>query len=303
MITLKQITYALAVEKTLHFKQAAQHCSVSQSALSMAITEMEKQLGFQVFERDNKKVLVTPIGRECLEKAHKIKVQLDDLQQLGQSLKEPLSHPMSLGIIPTISPYLLPRALAEVYESYPDFRLRIVEEQSQLLVQQVRNGELDTAILAFPFNIEGLLAFEFMSEDFFWITHRSDPLALKREISSDEIQSGHLMLLKEGHCLKDHALAACQLVANETDTSLVSNSLNTLVQMVAGRLGTTLAPAMALEQLLTENSELKAVHLSEPGPHRRIGFITRPNYPGVKNIELLMQIFQRGGSNAQSLSG
>jgi len=293
MISLKQITYILAVAKTLHFKRAAELCSVSQSALSTAISEMEKQLGFQIFERDNKKVLVTPIGAQCLEKARDIKIQMDDLYQLGQALKLPFSYPMSLGIIPTIGPYLLPKVLPSVRHQYPDFHLRIIEDQSHELVNKVRNGELDTAVLALPFDIDGLLAFEFWQEDFYWITHRDDQLAAQKEITSAELKRSRLMLLRDGHCLKEHALAACKLPSNETDTTLAATSLNTLVQMVAGRIGTTLVPAMALDQLLSDNSELRAAHLNEPGPHRKIAFITRPNYPGVKNIELLIKMFRQ----------
>jgi len=293
MITLKQINYILAVEKTLHFRKAAERCSVSQSALSTAVTEMEKQLGFHIFERDNKKVLVTSMGEQCLKKAHKIKIQMDDLYQLGQTLTGPLSYPMSIGIIPTIGPYLLPNVLPEVRHNYPDFQLRIIEEQSQVLVQKVINGELDTAILALPFNIEGLLAFEFWREDFYLIAHHDDSIVQQQELTSAKLKRTRMMLLKDGHCLKDHALAACKLPMSEIDTSLAATSLNTLVQMVAGRMGTTLVPAMALKQLLSGNLELKAAHLKEPGPHRRIAFIIRPNYPGMKNIELLMQMFRQ----------
>lgn len=291
MISLKQITYSLAVAKTLHFKKAAELCSVSQSALSTAITEMEKQLGFQIFERDNKKVLITPVGAECLKRAQSIKQQMDELYQLGQALKAPLSYPMTLGIIPTIGPYLLPKVLPDVRQQYPDFQLRITEEQSHVLVEKVKNGELDTAILALPFDIDGLLTFEFWEEDFYWVTHRDEPLAQQAEITSNELKQTRLMLLKDGHCLKEHALAACKLPSSETDTSLASTSLNLLVQMVAGHMGTTLVPELALDQLVTGNPELKMSHLNEPGPHRRIAFIVRPNYAGVKNIELLMKIF------------
>ena len=292
MISLKQINYILAVEKTLHFKKAAELCSVSQSALSTAITEMEKQLGFQIFERDNKKVLITSVGAECLQKAHRIKIQMDDLYQLGQALKAPLSYPMSLGIIPTIGPYLLPKVLPGVRQEYPEFQLRIIEEQSHTLVNKVKNGELDTAILALPFDIEGLLAFEFWAEDFYWVTHRDDQLAQRTEITSSELEQSRLMLLKDGHCLKEHALAACKLPPSKTDAMLASTSLNMLVQMVAGRMGTTLVPEMALDQLISGNAELKATHLNEPGPHRKIAFITRPNYPAVNNIELLIKLFR-----------
>ena len=292
MITLKQITYMLAVAKTLHFKKAAEYCAVSQSALSTAIIEMEKQLGFQVFERDNKKVLITPVGELCLKKAREIKLLMEDMQQFGQALGSPLSYPMSLGVIPTIGPYLLPIVMPAVRKNYPDFKLSIKEDQSKVLVNKVRMGELDTAILALPYDIEGLLAFEFWQEDFYWITHRENRFAMKKEISSAELSQSRLMLLEDGHCLKDHALAACKLPTNENDITMSSTSLNTLVQMVAGRMGTTLVPEMSLNQLLSGNNELKAVHLNEPGPHRTLAFITRPNYPGVKNIELLIKEFQ-----------
>ena len=293
MITLKQITYMLAVAETLHFKRAAELCSISQSALSTAIQEMENQLGFQVFERDNKKVLITPIGEQCLEKARNIKIQMEDLYQMGQALKSPLSYPMTIGVIPTIGPYLLPIVMPSVRHGYPEFRLSIIEQQSKVLVNKVRLGEIDAAILALPFDIEGLLAFEFWQEDFYWITHRDDRHALQKEITSEELAESHLMLLEDGHCLKDHALAACKLQPREAGISMESTSLNTLVQMVAGHMGSTLVPAMSLDQLLSGNEELCAVHLDEPGPHRWLAFIIRPNYPGVKSIEMLIQLFRR----------
>ena len=293
MISLRQLDYALAVEKTLHFRKAADLCAVSQSALSTGITELEKQLGVQIFERDNKKVLVTPMGARLLATARTIKIQVDDLYQLARAQKTPLGYPMSLGVIPTIGPYLLPKVLPAVRDNFPDFQLRIVEDQSRVLVDQVRNGELDTAILALPFDTEGLLAFEFWEEDFYWVTHSRDSHEDQTEITSEELRHSRLMLLKDGHCLKDHALAACHLQTSETDTSFASTSLNTLVQMVAGHMGTTLVPEMALDQLVSGSAELKAVHLDEPGPHRRIAFITRPNYAGVRSIELLMKLFRR----------
>lgn len=292
MISLKQLRYALAVEKHLHFKKAAEECSVSQSALSTALSEFEKQLGIQVFERDNKKVLVTPIGQAVLNKAHSIKMEIDDLYQLARSHNEPLSYPMTMGIIPTIGPYLLPKVLPNLRKQYPNFQLRIIEDQSHVLVDKVRNGDIDTAILALPFAHEGLLAFEFWEEDFYWITQSDDVMAKRDDINSDEINHSQLMLLKDGHCLKDHALSACKLQPSQTNQIFGSSSLNTLIQMVAGRMGTTIVPEMALDQLVGNSNELHAVHLNETSPHRRIAFIVRPNFAGVSNIEKLMKMFK-----------
>jgi len=292
MISLKQITYALAVEKTLHFKKAAEACSVSQSALSTAMLEMEKQLGFQVFERNNKKVMVTPLGEQVLEKAKAIKLQMDDLSKLSRAGSDPLSYPISVGMIPTISPYILPMVLPTLNQRYPDLKLGVVEDQSHVLVDMVRNGDIDTAILALPYDCSGLLSFEFWEEDFYWVTHCDDEKAQLREIASDELDRAKLMLLKDGHCLKDHALAACKLPPEASTHSLGTTSLTTLIQLVAGKVGTTLVPQMALAQLINVNSQLCAVHLNEPSPHRKIAFIVRPNYARLDDIEHLMAVFR-----------
>lgn len=292
MISLKQIHYALAVERTLHFKKASEACAVSQSALSTALSEMERQLGFQIFERNNKQVLVTALGRQVLEKAQQIKFLMDDIEKLGEAQQEPLNTTMSLGIIPTICPYLLPVVLPTLQARYPGLQLHISEEQSHVLVEQVRHGDLDAAILALPFSCDGLLTFTFWAENFYWITQVDDELARKQQLSKDELDPQRLMLLKEGHCLKDHALAVCHLREVSAD-HLSATSLNTLVQLVANGLGTTLVPEMALPQLVESNPRIAKVPLAEPGPHREIAFVVRPNYPGLGNIELLMQLFRQ----------
>lgn len=292
MITIKQLNYALAVEKTLHFKNAAQVCHVSQSALSTAITELEKQLGVVLFERTNKNVLVTSVGKVFLDRARNVKLEIDGMYELANAHKAPLAAPMKIGVIPTISPYLLPKVLPKVREDYPHSKLHIIEEQSHVVVDMVRTGELDTAILALPYPIEGLMAFEFWQEDFYWVSHKDESPVNVNEISAEEMMLEKLMLLKDGHCLKDHALAACSLQGEQADNELNATSLHTLVQMVAGKLGTTLVPQIALDQLIHHQSELQAIHLNEPGPHRRFAFIIRPNYVATKNIEVLMALFK-----------
>ncbi len=290
MISIKQLTYALAVEKTLHFKKAAELSNISQSALSTALHELEKQLGLQIFERDNKKVLVTPIGKQVLEKARDIILQVEDLQQLAGSQAAPLSFPLTVGLIPTICPYLLPRILPLLNERYPHSQLNIVEDQSHVLVDMVRRGEIDTAILALPFPCEGLLSLDFWQEDFYWVALKGEKYTRQKEITSNELNHCHLMLLKEGHCLKDHILEACNLPEQATNQGFGATSLYTLIQMVLGKLGTTLIPAMAIDTLISQYPSLAAVHLSEPGPHRRIAFIVRPNYTCTSSVEALMEI-------------
>ena len=293
MISIKQLTYALAVEKTLHFKKAAELSHISQSALSTALNELEKQLGLQIFERDNKRVLVTPVGAQVLKKAREIVMQVEELEHLADSQREPLSFPMTVGVIPTICPYLLPRMLPLLHEAFPQAKLNVVEDQSQELVEMVTRGEIDTAILALPYPCEGLLTLEFWQEDFYWVAPKGTVNTQRKEIASNELDHGDLMLLKEGHCLKEHILEACTLPDHAVNQALGATSLNTLIQMVLGKLGTTLIPQMALDQLISQHDDLAAVHLNEPGPHRRIAFAIRPNYSRTSTIETLIRICKK----------
>ena len=290
MISTKQLVYALAVEKNLRFKKAAEQCHISQSALSTALNELESQLGLQIFERDNRKVLVTPVGREVLNHARSIVLQIEELEHLSHSQKAPLSFPISIGLIPTIAPYLLPKILPAVNRQYPRAQLNVVEEQSHILVDMVKSGAIDAAILALPFPCEGLLTLEFWEEDFYWVALNSEENADQKEITSEELSHRNLMLLKDGHCLKDHVLDVCKLPEQTANHGFGATSLNTLIQMVLGEMGTTLIPEMALEQLVEHNKQLGAVHLNEPSPHRRIAFILRPNYTRMSSIEALINL-------------
>ncbi|MGI9235629.1 MAG: hydrogen peroxide-inducible genes activator [Woeseiaceae bacterium] len=290
MISLKQVHYALAVERHLHFRRAAEECNISQSAMSTALSELEKQLGFQIFERDNRKVLVTPLGQQVLDRARSIELQMEDLKKLADSQREPLSTPLSLGVIPTIGPYLLPRVLPELQSQYPRLQLQIVEDQSAEVLDQLRRGALDAAIIALPYDCNGLLTFPFWQEDLLWIIHANDENAGVQSAAVDDLARTRLMLLKDGHCLTEHALSACKL-ENVSTHSFSATSLSTLVQLVAGRIGSTLVPEIALEQLVESNNELASIPLEEPGPHRQLAIAIRPNYPGTASVEALVQLF------------
>ena len=216
----------------------------------------------------------------------------DDIQKLGQNQDGELSGPLKIGVIPTIGPYLLPVVLPAINRNYPKLQLDIIEDQSDVLVNEVRRGDLDLAILALPFPLNGLLSFSFWQEDFFWLNHIDNVMAENHEISASEVEAASMMLLEDGHCLKDHALLACQL-SSGGHHNIRASSLNTLVQLVAGKMGTTLVPQMALEQLLRANPLLKEAHLNEPGPHRKIALIIRPSYTGIKNVEQLKILFEK----------
>lgn len=290
MISLKQLIYAVTVKDTLHFKKASEKCNVSQSALSTALNELEKQLGLQIFERDNKKVLVTPIGKQVLQQARSILLQVEELQHFADTQNAPLNYPLTIGLIPTVAPYILPKLLPVLNLRYPNAQLNIVESQSHDLVDMVKRGDLDTAILALPFPCEGLLTLKFWGEDFYLVTLKGNEHSQRQEITSDELKNSNLLLLKEGHCLKDQVLGVCNRTNQTTNQSFNAASLNTLIQMVLGNLGTTLIPEMAIEPLTSQHQSLSVVHLNEPGPHRELAFILRPNFTRLSSIEALIKI-------------
>ena len=291
MLTLKQIEYALAVAKNLHFKKAADECFISPSTLSNAITELETQLGLKIFERSNKKVIVTSLGQEILDKAKRIKFEVQNIHELAQhNNMDGLNSSLSIGIIPTISPYFLPLILPKLQKEFSNLQLKIEEGQSHILTNRVKEGELDMAILALPYDVQDLVSFKFWDEDFFWVSHNHNKNAGKSEIKASELEHSELMLLEDGHCLKDHILDACN-IESSSQYSLKASSLNTLIQLVKGKMGTTLVPKMALKELVGSRKDLSISHLDEPGPHREIALIVRPNYAGMGNAKMLVEFF------------
>ena len=292
MLTLKQIKYALAVEKNLHFKKAAEECFVSPSTLSNAITELESYLGIKIFERNNKKVILTSIGKEILAKAKKIKLEINSINEIAQHSSGFLGSSVSLGIIPTISPYFLPLILPKVRKKFSNLKFKIEEGQSQILLDKVNEGDLDMVILALPYDTKDLTTFKFWEEDFFWVSSTQNKNTGKTEIKASELENADLLLLEDGHCLKDHILGACNF-SSSSKYSLKASSLNTIIQLVKGRMGTTLIPKMALKELIGSKKDFFIAHLNEPGPHREIALVTRPDYAGMENMNLLIDFFKQ----------
>ena len=281
MITLRQINYALAVSQTLHFKKAAEQCYVSASTLSNAITELEAHLQVKIFERNNKKVIVTNLGQKILDKAKQIKLDVHHIHELARHDSQALNYNLSIGIIPTISPYFLPLILPKIEKKFSNINLRIEEGQSDSLTHKVREGDLDMAIIALPYDLSGLISLKFWEEDFYLVSHKKNENAGETEIKANQLDQSKLMLLDDGHCLKDHILDACN-IANASKHSLKASSLLTLIQLVKGQMGSTLVPQMALKELVGSRKELSISHLNEPGPHREIALIVRENYAGIE---------------------
>ena len=235
---------------------------------------------------------MTSIGKEILAKAKKIKLEINSINEIAQHSSGFLGSSVSLGIIPTISPYFLPLILPKVRKKFSNLKFKIEEGQSQILLDKVNEGDLDMAILALPYDTKDLATFKFWEEDFFWVSHTQNKNTIKTEIKASELENAELLLLEDGHCLKDHILGACNF-SSLSKYSLKASSLNTIIQLVKGRMGTTLIPKMALKELIGSKKDLFIAHLNEPGPHREIALVTRPDYAGMENMNLLIDFFQQ----------
>lgn len=290
MITLRQLQFALAVLRHRHFKRAAEECGVSQSALSLGIAELEKILGVTLFERNNKQVIITPIGEEILERAQKIYLDAQQLTECAQASNNHLGFAMNIGFIPTIAPYLLPKILPALRKSYPDFVLNISEDTTANLLKALSSGKIDAAVLALPYDLSGLEVIEFAKENFFAIVHRNHPLSQQKRISTEALKSKDLLLLGEGHCLRDQIIDLCEFHNHINDNCFKNASLNTLIQLAVNDMGMTLIPEMAKEQI-SKNDQAHILPLEIKGPHRTLAIATRTQYPRKQELQLLARLF------------
>ena len=273
--TLRQLRYLVAVVERCHFGQAAEACLVTQSTLSAGIQELEDLLGVPLLERTRRSVVPTPLGRDIAARAQALLKAAEDLVDVARAAQDPMAGPLRLGVIPTVGPFLLPRVMPGLRAAFPALKLYLREDQTARLLAQLQAGELDAAILALPYPMDDMEAEEF-AQDRFWVVcppgHRlcSMPQARTSDMATDD-----LLLLEDGHCLRDHALAACALDSGPRNSGFQGTSLHTLVQMVANGLGVTLLPEMALEAGILRGLELSALPLEAASPFRRIGLVWR----------------------------
>ena len=273
--TLRQLRYLVAVVDRCHFGQAAEDCLVSQSTLSAAILELEDLLGTPLLERTKRSVVPTPLGREIAGRARDLLKHAEDLVDIAQAATDPMAGPLRLGVIPTIGPFLLPRAMPVLRAAFPRLRLYLREDQTARLLTQLAAGELDVALLALPYPTADLEAAA-LGEDRFWvICPPGHALGGGRPVRPSDMALEDLLLLEDGHCLRDHALAACSLEGAKRNVAFQGTSLHTLVQMVANGIGVTLLPEMALESGILNGLVLSAVPLDGEAAHRRIGLVWR----------------------------
>lgn len=289
--TLRQLQYLTAVIEEKHFGHAAEKCFVTQSTLSAGIQDLEQLLEVSLLERTNRKVLPTPIGEEIASRAQQILSLSEDLVDLAQSEKNPLSGRIQVGIIPTISPFLLPKVLPTVRKELPDLEIVLIEDQSERLLDQLESGSIDVAVMAFPFNIRGLTHRIFAREPFWVALPKQHRLAKRKSLKAAELPTNELLLLSEGHCMREHALSACQLPASAQRKSVQATSLYTLIEMVASGLGITMIPDMAIASDMVSHSDICLVPLENKDNQaiREIGLVWRPSFRRTGTLEQLAQ--------------
>lgn len=289
--SLKQLEYLAALVETRHFGHAAESCNVTPSTLSAGIRDLEGVLGVAVAERTKRTVLITPIGQVIAERARRLLRDAEDVMELASTQREPMTGDIRLGAIPTVSPFILPRTLPAVEAKYPKLRLYLREEQTAVLLSRLRNGDLDVALIALPYDTENLTVTILFDDAFQLACHAEHPLAGHKSITDDDLIDQPLLLLEEGHCLRSHALDACRLDSSPLRVQFEATSLQTLVQMVASGIGVTLLPQMAVDAGMTSTRNIRLIPLQTPAS-RQIGLVWRASSPRVSEFELLAKIFR-----------
>lgn len=288
--TLRQLQYLVAVHDEGHFGRAAQACFVTQSTLSAGVQELEKLLGTELVERARQGVRFTPLGKEIVERARRLLREAEEITGLAQAAGLPLSGELSMGVIPTIAPFLLPRVLPDLRKAYPQLKLYLREETSQQACDALHRGSLDCVLLALPFPCGDVDSESLFDDELLLALRRKQADSLPRQVPPAAIRNSDLLLLEDGHCLTDHSLAACGRTAPRS--AMLGTSIHTLIQMVDNGLGLTLVPKMAVDAGILEGTSLVSRELDADNAVRQIALIWRRRSPREKEFRLLAETFR-----------
>jgi LysR family hydrogen peroxide-inducible transcriptional activator len=289
MITFRQLRYLSALAQHRHFGRAAEACAVTQPALSMQIRELEQQLGVELVERRPGEVLLTSIGREVAQRADIILTAERDLVDVARHKGRLLAGHLTLGVIPTIAPYLLPRILPRLARRYPDLEIELRETQTKVLLDELARGALDVVMLALPVTDADVESVRLFDDPFLLAVPADDPSPKSACVSADDIDPRRLILLEEGHCLRDQALAYCGNGRSGGAMGLGATSLMTVMQMVANGYGVTLVPQVAVD-VEVRDERVKLLRFTQPQPGRTIGLAWRHTSPRKADFVALGQV-------------
>jgi LysR family hydrogen peroxide-inducible transcriptional activator len=284
---LKQLQYLVALEEQGHFGKAADVCFVTQSTLSAGIRELESLLGIMLVERTRRVVRFTPLGTKMVMKAHRILREAEELADMARAAGKPLSGDLRMSVIPTIAPFLLPQLLPQLRKKYPELKLFLREETSAAAVEALHKGQVDCVLMALPFATGDVDHAELFEDRLYVAFPKGEPDNPPATVTPEDVDEGRLLLLVDGHCLKDHALAACNRPELRASATMLGTSLHTLIQMVDNGLGQTLIPELAVKAGLLNNTEVQARLLNAPRASRQIALVWRTNNPRLSEYELL----------------
>ncbi|MDJ0928553.1 MAG: LysR substrate-binding domain-containing protein [Gammaproteobacteria bacterium] len=297
--SVRQLRYFATLEVEQHFGRAAEACHVSQPAFSVAIRELEERLGLQLVDRNSRRVAITPAGREIAAQARLCLRDLEQLCELATARREPMAGPLTIGVIPTIAPFLLPRVLPQTRRRFPHLQLFIREAQSEELLNQLEDGQLDVVLLALPYPMRNVTSMQLFKDPFLLAYRRGTKLIDPDGFSVNRITADTVLLLEEGHCLRDHAMAACKVRNLAPVNPFAATSLFTLLEMVDSDLGVTFLPQMAVGSALLRQTHIQTAALPRGG-HRDIALIWRKSSGRQKEFRQLGQLIRdTAGANAQ----
>jgi LysR family hydrogen peroxide-inducible transcriptional activator len=285
--TLKQLQYLVALHTHGHFGRAAEACFVTQSTLSAGLKELETLLGVTLVERTRRVVRFSELGLRVAEKARRILRETEDLGDMVRASGKPLAGELRLGVIPTIAPFLLPALLPRLRAQWPDLKLFLREETSSAACKALHRGQLDCVLLALPYACGDVERAELFDDNFLVAFPPGTADSLPDKVKPAAIDETKLLLLEDGHCLKDHVLSACSRPELRAEAAILGTSLHTLVQMVDNGLGMTLVPEMAVEAGLLAGTNVVTRRLDAEHPSRRIALVWRRGSPREKEFRLL----------------
>jgi len=274
-VSLRALGYLVALAETRHFGKAAERCFVSQPTLSAQIKKLEDQLGVQLVERGHQAML-TDIGERIVERARRVLDEAREIEELARNFQDPLAGELRIGLIPTVGPYLLPHVAAPLHQRFPRLKLLLLEHQTHRLLDLIRSGDIDVGIMALPVPGERLLTRVLYEEPFVVALPDEHPLAKKRRLDVGELDGEGLLLLEDGHCLRDQALEVCRLARVRETPDFRATSLETLRQMVASGVGITLLPRLAADRPMSNPDSLALRQFTPPEPTRTIAAAWRP---------------------------
>lgn len=284
--SLRQLSYLVTLSETLHFTEAAKRSFVTQSTLSGGIMELERLLGNVLVERDRQNVRLTPLGEEVVRRARFLLADAQDLMRLSREMSEPFTGELHLGVIPTIAPFVLAPLLHSVQQHMPKLQLFLHEAQSEHAVERLEHGTLDVVLLALPYNTRSLMVKELRTETLWLVYHRSDSHAHHAN-SLEDLNLDHLLLLEEGHCLREHTLSACPVNDRKPESNLTASSLPTLIQMVHAKLGFTLLPEIAIQSGVLQGQNDLIAKPIQHAPERTLALLTRKSTPVMAEFNQL----------------